>query len=38
MLWKANKFGIDPEFQTSGGARTIRTGQGTITLGAHITL
>lgn len=38
MLWKANKLGIDPEFQTAYGARTIRTGQGTITIGAHITL
>jgi TonB-linked SusC/RagA family outer membrane protein len=38
MLWKANDVGIDPEFQTSTGARTVRTGQGTITIGAHITL
>lgn len=37
MLWKANKYGIDPEFQGIDGARTLRTGQGTITLGAHVT-
>lgn len=39
MLWKANKFGIDPEFQNAGiygSGRTVRTGQGTITLGAHV--
>ncbi|MBB6240324.1 TonB-linked SusC/RagA family outer membrane protein [Pedobacter sp. AK013] len=39
MLWKANKFGIDPEFQNAGiygSSRTLRTGQGTITLGAHV--
>jgi TonB-linked SusC/RagA family outer membrane protein len=31
MLWKANKFGIDPEFQG-----TIPSNQNTITLGANI--
>ncbi|NII81020.1 SusC/RagA family TonB-linked outer membrane protein [Pedobacter sp. SG908] len=50
MLWKANDLGIDPEFQSlgnvgatqtagnTGAIRNLRTGQGTITLGAHITL
>lgn len=50
MLWKANHLGIDPEFQSlgnmgatltagnTGAVRNLRTGQGTITLGAHITL
>jgi hypothetical protein len=40
MLWKANKYGIDPEFQSTGslGLRNVRTGQHEITLGAHITL
>jgi len=38
MLWKKNKYGIDPEFQTPSGSRTIRTGQGMITFGAHLTL
>ena len=38
MLWKANGLGIDPEFQTAGGRRAMRTGQGTITIGAHLTL
>lgn len=50
MLWKANDLGIDPEFQSlgnvgatqtagnTGATRNLRTGQGTITLGAHITL
>ena len=39
MLWKANKLGIDPEFQDSGlygSGRTLRTGQGSLTLGAHV--
>ncbi|AOM79340.1 hypothetical protein BFS30_20510 [Pedobacter steynii] len=39
MLWKANKLGIDPEFQNSGiygGDRSLRTGQGAITFGAHV--
>ncbi|WP_166437214.1 SusC/RagA family TonB-linked outer membrane protein [Niastella caeni] len=38
MLWKKNNFGIDPEFQSPDGYRNIRTGQGTITVGAHLTL
>ncbi|MDO6430004.1 SusC/RagA family TonB-linked outer membrane protein [Flavitalea sp. BT771] len=38
MLWKANHLGIDPEFQSVTGARSMRTGQGAITIGAHITL
>lgn len=38
MLWKANNLGIDPEFQTARGVRTIRSGQETFTVGAHITL
>lgn len=33
MLWKANKYGIDPEFQS-----IMPLNQKTITLGAHITL
>jgi TonB-linked SusC/RagA family outer membrane protein len=47
MLWKANKYGIDPEFQQGAGisdatgliagARTLPTNQKTITLGAHVT-
>lgn len=40
LLWKANKRGIDPEFQTesylSGGVRNLRTNQNTISLGAKI--
>lgn len=37
MLWKNNKYGIDPEFQdANSGFRTIRSNQGTIALGAHI--
>lgn len=46
MLWKANEFGIDPEFQDasggstagsiSGGIRYMRTGQGTLTAGMNI--
>lgn len=50
MIWKANKMGIDPEFQganlipgLSGSSdsfssvnRSLRTMQGTITLGAHL--
>jgi TonB-linked SusC/RagA family outer membrane protein len=50
MLWKANKLGIDPEFQGVGTAaaiggdpervigvtRGIRSMQGTITIGAHV--
>jgi TonB-linked SusC/RagA family outer membrane protein len=41
MLWKANDLGIDPEFQSVGSfgaTRNVRTGQGTLTFGAHITL
>ena len=38
MLWKANHLGIDPEFQSRVGERSMRTGQGAITIGAHITL
>ncbi len=49
MLWKANKYGIDPEFQNSlpqfdanyenltGGARTTPINQHTYTLGLHVT-
>lgn len=39
MIWKANKAGIDPEFHNAfTGIRSIRANQGTITIGAHITL
>jgi len=38
MLWKANKHGIDPEFHNERGRREIRSGQGQVTFGAHITL
>lgn len=49
MLWKKNRYGIDPEFQqnrygvdpafqSSASARNIRIGQGTFTVGAHLTL
>lgn len=39
MLWKANKYGIDPEFQDAFyGIRYDRSNQHTITVGAHITL
>lgn len=44
MLWKANKYAIDPEFQQTaantslGGFRTARTGQHAFTLGVHVTL
>ncbi|WP_210354897.1 SusC/RagA family TonB-linked outer membrane protein [Sphingobacterium tabacisoli] len=38
MLWKANSLGIDPEFHSARGGRVIRTGQGQVTFGAHITL
>lgn len=44
MLWKANKAGIDPEFQNAfggvflgGGARTAPVNQHTFTVGAHLT-
>jgi TonB-linked SusC/RagA family outer membrane protein len=46
MLWKANKFGIDPEFhdatggstsgQVGGGIRYLRANQGALTLGLNI--
>lgn len=38
MLWKANHLGIDPEFHSAGGARFMRTGQGSLTIGAHLIL
>lgn len=38
MLWKANKFDIDPEFHDAfTGVRSIRSQQGTITFGVHVT-
>ncbi len=46
MLWKANKYGIDPEFQQAegrsvdgllAGSRTLPLNQHVITLGAHAT-
>jgi hypothetical protein len=41
MLWKANKAGIDPEFQNAfglnGGTRTTPFNQHTFTVGAHLT-
>lgn len=46
MLWKANRYGIDPEFQDApggsiageraGGIRYMRTNQGTVTAGLNI--
>jgi TonB-linked SusC/RagA family outer membrane protein len=37
MLWKANDYGIDPEFHYGAyGIRTQRSNQGTISLGANI--
>ncbi|WP_158827554.1 SusC/RagA family TonB-linked outer membrane protein [Mucilaginibacter lacusdianchii] len=39
MLWKANKDGIDPEFQNGySGYRTLRTGQGTVSFGLNVRL
>jgi hypothetical protein len=39
MLWKANKDGIDPEFQNSfAGTRSTPFGQKTISLGLHVSL
>jgi len=40
MLWKANPYHIDPEFQDTkyGYYSTIPANQGTITIGAHLTL
>lgn len=38
MLWKANKYGIDPEFQSAAsGTRNMPANQKTFTLGAHVT-
>lgn len=40
MVWKANKFGIDPEFQSSSsgssGTRSLRTGQNSFSIGANV--
>jgi hypothetical protein len=39
LLWKANKQGIDPEFQTegyAGGIRNLRINQNTVSLGVKI--
>jgi len=41
MIWKANKYGIDPEFQYdqafgSGGVRTLPVGQHALSLSAHV--
>ncbi len=39
MLWKANHYGIDPEFQDARyGIRSMPFNQKTITIGAHLTL
>nr|WP_295870539.1 SusC/RagA family TonB-linked outer membrane protein [uncultured Chitinophaga sp.] len=40
LLWKANPYHIDPEFQDTkyGYYSTIPANQGTITIGAHLTL
>lgn len=39
MLWKANKYGIDPEFQDAyNGIRTLPFAQHSLSFGAHITL
>ncbi|MGJ1369516.1 SusC/RagA family TonB-linked outer membrane protein [Sphingobacterium spiritivorum] len=38
MLWKANNYGIDPEFQNARfGIRSLRIGQNTVNLGVHLT-
>ncbi len=38
MLWKANNYDIDPEFQSAAaGTRNMPSNQKTITLGAHVT-
>jgi hypothetical protein len=38
MLWKANKYGIDPEFQDPfSGTRSMASNQEAITVGAHVT-
>lgn len=37
MLWKANKYGIDPEFQNgNSGVRSIRSGQNSLTVGLNV--
>ena len=46
MLWKANRYGIDPEFQDasggstagqlSGGIRYMRANQGSLTIGMNV--
>ncbi|MNL36982.1 hypothetical protein D3C87_1591020 [compost metagenome] len=42
LLWSANKYGIDPEFQnariTSGTGRTLRTGQNAVSFGINLSL
>ncbi|MGJ1268817.1 hypothetical protein ACR78G_16590 [Sphingobacterium spiritivorum] len=38
MLWKANKYNIDPEFQDARlGNRSLPFGQNTINMGVHLT-
>ena len=38
MLWKANTYGIDPEFQNAKfGRRSLRMGQNAFNLGVHLT-
>jgi TonB-linked SusC/RagA family outer membrane protein len=37
MVWKSNKYGIDPEFQSDYlGSRTLPYGQNTVTLGLNV--
>lgn len=37
MLWKANKDGIDPEYQdAASGTRSLISGQGTVTFGVNV--
>ncbi|RXK82916.1 SusC/RagA family TonB-linked outer membrane protein [Filimonas effusa] len=44
MLWKANHYGIDPEFHngigniTEGGVRAIPFNQNSLTIGAHVSI
>ena len=41
MLWTANKYDIDPEFQFSSlsrGVRAVKTNQGSVALGLHFSL
>jgi len=39
MLWKANDYGIDPEFQDArGGLRSLPAGQNAFNIGIHLTL